>query len=90
MILSGTLRSTVDVFDEYEDADIVGDCLWLAIVRYSNFPSSRRSDVSTLFQVRRKKIQSLRSTLTFSVTSIPRYLRVVITSPLGKWVSRSS
>lgn len=25
MILSGTLRSTLDVFDEYEDADIVGD-----------------------------------------------------------------
>lgn len=26
-ILSGTLRSALDVFDEYEDADIVGDII---------------------------------------------------------------
>jgi hypothetical protein len=28
-ILSGTLRSTLDVFDEYEDGEIVGFIPWL-------------------------------------------------------------
>ena len=83
-ILSGTLRSTLDVFEEYQDADIVGGRPYLKIVQYSKFPSSRRSAAFTSFQVLGKKIQSLRSTSTFSVISILPYLRAAITSLPGK------
>ena len=36
-ILSGTLRSTLDIFDEYEDAEIVRDALSLVNCRNSRY-----------------------------------------------------
>jgi len=86
--LSGTLRSTLDVFDEYEDAEVVGvrpvdDCVVL-----KNSSSLRHFAVSTLSQVRRKQTQLLRLMPIFSVTSILPYLRVGITSLPGQSDSR--
>ena len=37
MILSGTLRSTLDVFNEYEDAEIVGGRLQWTIIALKCF-----------------------------------------------------
>ena len=48
MILSGTLRSTLDVFDEYEDADIVGDISLLSRQEAEYHSSSLRPCVACI------------------------------------------
>lgn len=48
-ILSGTLRSTLDVFNEYEDADIVGDiCNLLFIAEGEHFYQSLKPSVACI------------------------------------------